>query len=403
MPEATQTPTKSLRLGLILLTLAYVFSQFFRSFLAVLTEVLETDLGATPEDLSVASGLWFLSFAVMQLPVGWALDRVGPRRTAAVLFFLGGAGGAALFAIATSPAHINAAMLFIGIGCSPVLMASYYIFARVYPAAMFATLGAMVIGIGSLGNLAGSAPLAWMVEAIGWREALGLLAIATAIIASFSYVFVVDPPPVETKEKGSLFDLLKLPALWLLLPLMFVNYAPGAGLRGLWIGPYLADVHGADTLTIGNASMVMSIAMIVGTFAYGPLDRVFGTRKWVIFVGNALGAVCVGLLWLLPTPGLTMTVALFAAVGFFGMSFPMMVAHGRSFAPPHLVGRGVTLINLFGIGGAGVFQLITGRIYSAAEATATTPAEAYAPVFGCLFLAVVAGLVIYLFSRDRLD
>lgn len=392
-----------MRVGLILLTLAYVLSQFFRSFLAVLAGVLQTDIGATPEDLSLASGLWFLSFAAMQIPVGWALDKIGPRKTSAFLFLLGGAGGATLFAIATSPAHINAAMFFIGIGCSPVLMASYYIFARVYPAAMFATLGAIVIGVGSLGNLAGSAPLAWMVQAIGWRETMGLLAMASAVIASFSFVFVQDPPAVEGDTKGSVLDLLKLPALWLIFPMMFVNYAPAAGLRGLWAGPYLADVQGADVITIGNVTMVMSVAMILGTFAIGPLDRLLGTRKWVIFTGNLLGACTILALYLTPDVSLIMAYLLFGLIGFFGMTFPMMVAHGRSFVPPHLAGRGVTLMNLFGIGGVGVFQIITGRLHAVGAAGATQPVDAYSPIFLFLALAMFCGLAIYLFSKDRLD
>ena len=54
-----------MRSGLFLLALAYVLSQFFRAFLAVLAGPLETDLGLAPEDLAFASGLWFLSFAAM--------------------------------------------------------------------------------------------------------------------------------------------------------------------------------------------------------------------------------------------------------------------------------------------------------------------------------------------------
>ena len=120
-----------MRPDLILLTFAYVLSQFYRAFLAVLTEVLETDIGAGAEALATASGFWFLAFAAMQLPVGWALDRVGPRRTVSLLLLIGGAGGAAMFALATTPVHVSIAMLLLGVGCSPVLMASYYIFARV--------------------------------------------------------------------------------------------------------------------------------------------------------------------------------------------------------------------------------------------------------------------------------
>ena len=69
--------------GLIALTLGYTLSQFYRAFLAVLSPTLEAELGASPGDLALSSGMWFIAFALMQLPVGWALDRIGPRRTAA--------------------------------------------------------------------------------------------------------------------------------------------------------------------------------------------------------------------------------------------------------------------------------------------------------------------------------
>ena len=208
--------------GLILLCLAYVLSQFYRAFLAVLTDVLGADLGATPDMLATASGLWFLSFAAMQIPVGWALDTIGPRHSSAVLLLLGGAGGAAVFALATSPLHINIAMLLIGVGCAPVLMASFFVFARMYPAAMFATLGAMMIGVGSLGNLAGSVPLTMAVEMFGWRETLWVLAGVTVLISIGIWFVVEDPPKVESDVKGSVLDLFKIRALWFIFPLMLV-------------------------------------------------------------------------------------------------------------------------------------------------------------------------------------
>ena len=308
--------------GLILLCLAYVLSQFFRAFLAVLTNVLDTDIGAQPDDLAFASGLWFLSFAAMQIPVGWLLDQTGPRRTASVLLLLGGGGGAAVFALATSPFHIAVAMLLIGIGCSPVLMASYYIFAREYPPARFATLAALMLGIGSLGNLVASYPTALAVDLMGWRATLGGLAAISACVAAGIWISVKDPEKAETQEKGSLFDLLKQPALWTIIPLMFVSYAPSASLRGLWAGPYLRDVFGQDTAQIGQATLVIGVAMIIGTFAYGPLDRVLGTRKWVIFGGNVLSLAALGLLGLWIDSGIWTVVILMAAVGFFRSHLP---------------------------------------------------------------------------------
>lgn len=387
--------------GLIILCLAYVLSQFFRAFLAVLAGVLNQDIGASPDDLAFASGLWFLTFAAMQLPVGLSLDKIGPRRTAAVLLLAGGSGGAVLFALATAPIHVSLAMVLIGIGCSPVLMASYYIFARNYPPARFATLAALMLGVGSSGNLVASYPTALAVELIGWRSTLIGLAVLSGLVALGIWMTVKDPEPVETEEKGSIFDLLKLPALWAILPLMFVAYAPSGAIRGLWAGPYLADVFGLSTGQIGQATLVMGAAMIAGTFVYGPLDRILGTRKWVIFGGNLLSAIALAVLCLWIDHGVWTAVILLAIIGFTGATFPVIMAHGRAFVPAHLVGRGVTLLNLFGIGGVGVMQIASGRLHEGA--TATTASAPYVIIFGFFAVTLVIGLVIYLFSRDSVD
>ena len=389
--------------GIISLCLAYVLSQFFRSFLAVLTGILGQDIGATPDDLSTASGLWFLSFALMQIPVGGALDRIGPRLTSAVLFLIGGAGGAALFAMAQSALHVKLAMLLIGIGCSPVLMASYYIFACVYSPRIFATLAATTIGVGSIGNLAGSVPLVWVVQIYGWRETLWGLAVVSAVIAVAAFIFVRNPPKFETTQIGRFSDLLKMPVLWFIIPLVFVNYLPVAALRGLWIGPYLVDTFGANTTQVGNASMMMSLAIIAGTFVYGPLDRVFGSRKWVIFAGNVIVLSALIALLLSGHLSFTWAVTLFTVIGFFGMSFPMIVAHGRAFAPPHIAGRGVTLMNLFSISGVGFFQVLSGKIQAAEIASGITGAARYSNILLLMSVLIGVSLLIYAFSQDNLD
>lgn len=390
-----------MRAGLIMLCLAYVLSQFFRAFLAVLTPVLERDLGASAEDLAFASGLWFLSFAAMQIPVGSALDRIGPRRTSAVLLLIGGGGGAVAFAFATTPLHISLAMALIGIGCSPVLMASFFIFARQFPAAKFATLAATTLGVGSVGNLVASYPTALAVEHLGWRLTLGLLALISAAVASGIWATVQDPERVENDASGSVLDLLRMPILWTIFPLMLVLYAPSAAIRGLWVGPYLNDVFGMETAQIGAFTLIMGVAMIAGTFFYGPMDRILGTRKWVILGGNVVALAAFGGLVVWVDTSITLSIVLISVIGFMGASFPVLVAHGRAFVPQHLVGRGVTLLNLFGIGGVGLMQFVTGRMHAAQiDAGVTAP---YTMIFGFFAVALALGSVIYLLSRDSLE
>ena len=392
-----------MKLGIAFLVLGYLFSQFYRAFLAVLSPVLGHDLGAGADDLALSSGLWFLAFAAMQLPVGWALDTLGPRRTSAWLLGAAGGGGALVFALAQTPVHIHVAMVLIGAGCSPVLMASYYIFGRVYSARAFATLAGATIGIGTLGNILGAWPLAWAAETFGWRETVLGLAVVTLAVGLALGWLVQDPPavPDDGNGRGSLVDVLRIPGVWFILPLLFVNYAPAAGLRGLWVGPYYADVYGAGSIAIGHVTLLMAIAMVIGAVAYGPLDRIFGTRKGVALAGNLACVACLLALWAVPTAGFWSSALLLAAVGLLGLSFPLLMAHGRSFFPPRVLGRGVTLLNLFSIGGVGVLQMISARVHAAAPAS--PPEAPYAAIFLFFALTLLAGCAIYAFSRDRLD
>lgn len=383
-----------MKAGIALLTLAYVLSQFYRAFLAVLAPALTEDLGLSNADLSRASGIFFLSFAAMQIPVGWALDRIGPRRTAAGLLCLAGGGGAALFAAATAGWQIDLAMALIGAGCAPVLMANYYIFARIYRPAVFATLAGVLMGVGSLGNIAASVPLGLAAEGLGWRGAMAGLAAITVATGAAAWGLVRDPEALGDGPRGSLLDILRIPAMWFIAPMMLVNYAPAAGLRGLWAGPYVADTYGAEL--VGAVTLAMGLAMIAGNFAYGPLDRVFGTRKWVVMGGNLLGAAACGAMWLVPAPGVIQATVLLAVIGALGSSYAMCIAHGRAFFPPGLVGRGVTLLNLFSIGGVSLMQFATGPVFEAAGGGVA----GYRALFGVFALVLLAGCAIYAFSED---
>ena len=389
-----------MRIGIAALILAYVLSQFYRAFLAVMTPVLTQDLGVTAAELASASGWWFLAFAAMQVPIGAWLDRVGPRLTSGLLMALG-AGGAVLFSQATGALQIKLAMALIGIGCAPVLMAGYFIFARSYSPAAFGTLAALMLGVGTLGNVASSLPLSWAVTAFGWRETVLGLAAITAVVALAILVLVRDPERLDGARGGSLLELLRMPALWPILIMMTVCYAPIAGLRGLWIGPYFADVHGAEQLEIGRISLWVGLAMVAGNFAYGPLDRWLHSRKGLVVAGNAVTLACLIALWWFAAATPLLATVLLMAAGFFGASFPIVLAHGRSFVPPHLMGRGVTLLNLFGIAPIGIAQIVTGRIHAATEAT--TPAAPFQAVFLFFAVATAIGLAVYLLSQNRTD
>lgn len=389
-----------LSVGIVSLVLAYVLSQFYRAFLAVLTPVLGTELGAMPGDLALSSGLWFATFAAMQIPVGRMLDRIGPRLTVALL--LGGAGGAgaAVFALAQAPWHLHLAMALLGVGCAPALMGSYYIIAREYPAAAFGALAGMIVGFGSLGNILGATPLVWAIETLGWRASIAGLGLATVGVALLIAGTVRDPAKLGTDHpQGSLAEVLRLRALWFILPLFFVNYAASGAIRGLWAAPYLERVFDADAVVIGRATLAMGVAMILGNFLVAPAVRLVGSLRRTVLIFTGATLVVMGFLVLNPDPGLRLAVALLALIGLSGAGYVLLMAHGRSFLPDHLVGRGVTFLNMISIGGVGVMQFASRPVFQAASG-AFAPPTAFALLFLFFAVPLAIGFILYFLTPE---
>ena len=157
---------------------AYVLSQFYRSFLAVIAPELARELALDPQALGNMQAFWILGFVVMQFPVGWALDTLGPRRTVSAIM-LAAVAGAVLFARATSAFDLNLAMVLIGVGCSAIYMGAIYVFGRVNRPDRFALLCSWLLGIGTAGNLLAASPLAFAAETIGWRASMLRLSTST--------------------------------------------------------------------------------------------------------------------------------------------------------------------------------------------------------------------------------
>ena len=380
---------------------AYVLSQFYRSFLAVIAPELARELALDPQALGNLQAFWILGFVATLFPLGWALDTLGPRRTVSVQM-LAAVAGALLFATAHSAMALNIAMLLIGAGCGSIYMGAIYMFGRIAPPQRFALLCSWLLGIGTAGNLLAASPLAWAAQSIGWRGAMVVMAAATAISALSVLLLIRDPVRITSHGSRGLFggigDILRIRALWPLLPITAVSYAVVLAERGLWAGPYFSSVFGLEPVARGHALLVMAAAMSAGAMAYGPLDRLLGTRKWVVFGGVAITALCFAALAL---PGLSLSAAILimGLLGGFGMTYGVLMAHGRSFVPDHLLGRGITLLNVLFIGGAGVLQPLSGALMK--QMAGAPPAQAHATLHLIFAGLLVASLIVYAFAKDN--
>lgn len=392
-------------LVLIVFLSAYIFSQFFRSCLAVIAGDLTRDLGLGPAELGNLTAIWFITFSLSQFTIGYLLDRYGPRRTCAYIMLVAVAG-ALIFASAKSYVLALIGMGLIGIGCAPILMAALFYFGRNSPPERFPFYTSVMVGVGNLGNLLGASPLAWSVQAIGWRSSMTVIAGMTALSALSVYLVVRDPPRLTRVGAGGnafteLWEIISLRPVWPCYALTFVSYATIAAERGLWIGPFLEQVHGFDVLQRGNAAFWMALGMALGALSVGVLVPILGTMKRVAILGSVGAITGFVTLALVRTLGPTATVITLGLTGLFGMCYGVILSHARLFFPEHLLGRGVTFVNFLSIGGAGVSLALSGQFVRASQAAGLPPAEIFSQLHLAFGVTILIMLLYYLTSPVR--
>ncbi len=412
--RSTERPSFPHRRGLIIvmtLATAYVASHFFRASNVTIGLDLMRDLGIGPEALGGLTGAFFFGFAAMQIPCGFFFDRFGPRRTVTGMLVLATIGGIVFTLAPTWPVLLTGRVLM-GAGFGVMLIGSMVVISRWFAPDRFATLTAMVLSIGLIGNLVATTPLAWASEAVGWRTVFAVAVLFTALATIAVWLVVRDAPPghpflERTPESPremlqGLMEVLRNPRLKFILALNFCHYACTFTVQGLWGGPYLREVHGLTPIEAGNVLFTAVIAYQIGMLTFGPLDRVLDTRKWIVVFGTVAIITTLALMALMPRLPVSLAIGGIVVIGFFSASSTMVMAHGRGIIPDRLIGRGMATINTSVMFGVACMQTVSGIVVGAFEplANGARSETAYRALFGVLAAILIVALAVYGRSAD---
>lgn len=385
----------------------YAISQFLRNSIGVIANDLARELSLSATQTGLLSSAFFFAFAAVQIPVGIAIDRYGPKKTMMVTAALT-VVSTILFALAPSASALIAARALMGLGCSTFLMAPLVIFARRFAPVRFAGLASLHMSLANIGTLSATAPLALSAAYLGWRTSFLAVAGLTAVIA-LMLVWAVPRDQAKSEGRENLAEAfrgvsraLKVRSFW---PVFFVHlttYGCFASVIGLWGGPWLTDVHGADLETRGRILLIGASAQIAGLLAWGALDRFWGSYKRLVFLAGTTTALLLIVLVVLPV-GLTAATVWFGLFGFCVAYTPILMAHGKSLFPPEIMGRGITLMNIGTMGGAFLSQSVTGMLIDLAgrnDRGSSYTAWNYNLVFGALAGWLLLSLVVYIRAID---
>lgn len=387
--------------------LGHYLSSLVRNVNAVLAPQLVGALALTPGQLGLLTSAFFFAAALVQLPVGMALDRYGPRKVQMVLMTCG-ATGALMFAYGQSFGQLLFARTLIGLGLGGCFMSAVKSVATWVAPARLPSVQGYLIAVGGLGAASSTMPVTKLLQYMDWR---GLFVLMAALIACCGLLIrLVSPPTVVGNAKPptlkSILDVYRHPSFRSATSLVVVSHMVFFGIQGLWIGRWLSDVARFPEPVVAYLLYMGMASVIFGAIAVGMITEWAGKRGIAPLDVAAIG---VGLFVLIQVaivfnwkPSMQLLSVMFTLVGTItGIEFAIV----SQSMPKELTGRAATCLNLVIFVGAFLVQAGFGQLIGlwTPDAANHYPPLAYRVAFGVLVLLQLPGLVGYFLRRRPLQ
>lgn len=379
--------------------LGHYLACLLRTVNAVLAPGLVRSLALDPGQLGLLTSVFFLSFALAQLPVGIALDRHGARKVQPGLM-LCAALGAMMFAHGRSFAELMVARAVIGCGMGGCFMAALHAVSRCVAPARLPMVQGCLTAVGGLGAATATAPVRMALDYMDWRSLFVLFGALTTGAALL--VRLAAPKDGDTAATAptvrSVFGVYRDPAFRRAVSLLLIPHTVFFGIQGLWIGRWLSDVA---RLPDGAVAYLLSLTMagvIAGAIAVGLVTDWLGRRGMapidVAGPGVLLFVLVQAAIVLDYRPSLALLAILFTLIGAVtGLEYAIVAQT----VPRSLAGRAATCLNLSIFAGACLMQAGFGQVVGLwpPDLAGHYPAHAYRVAFGMLVLLQLPGLAAY--------
>lgn len=382
---------------------AYFFSALIRAITATLSPQLTVEFALQARDLGLLAGGYFLGFAAMQLPLGRWLDRHGPKTV--ILGFLAVAVGACLaFSLADSFAGLLVARVLCGIGLAACLMAPLTGYRRWFDPASQLRANSWMLMTGSMGMVASTLPVQWLLPLAGWRPLFwglaALLLLSMAVIVWQVPRWDSAPQTQASSSAGSYAEVWRHPYFRRMTPVGFFNYGGMVAIQTLWAVPWMIRVAGYTQVQAATSLFWINVAMLTAFWSWGLLIPRLARRgvhtNQLIAWGSPLSLLMLGLI-VFGGEGMNAHAGLLLALFCVSSTFLSLAqpAVGMAF-PAELAGRALSAYNLVIFSGVFAVQWGIGLLIDALAALAWTPAQAFRGALGAFLLLNLASYVYFL-------
>ncbi len=268
--EKNILPIKKAVLIFFVFACGYFISALLRAITATLSPLLTSEFNLTAGNLGLLAGGYFLGFASMQIPLGYLLDRHGPKKIVSS-FLLIAIIGTAAFALAQSFSGLLISRILIGVGVSACLMGPLTGYRIWFADEYQQRANAWMLMVLSMGFVFSTLPVQILLPIIGWRWIFGLIAILILLVIFLTLFFIPKWKTENNNQEsaGSLSDVWKNNFFRSTIPLGLFNYGGIVAVQTLWAGPWMVRVAGYTPLESATGLFWINVTMLFAFFAFG--------------------------------------------------------------------------------------------------------------------------------------
>ncbi len=410
LSAATLLPKRTAISVFLVFAFAYFLSALIRAITATLSPTLTLEFALNASDLGLLAGGYFLGFSATQLPLGTWLDRYGPKKV--ILNFLAIAVlGCTAFSFATSFSGLLAARIFCGVGVSACLMAPLTGYRRWFEAATLMRANSWMLMTGSLGMVASTLPVQWLMPLVGWRVLFwglaALVLLSMVLIAWQVPRWSVAPDPGHALVSGNAgyAEVWRNPYFRKMAPIGFFCYGGLVAMQTLWAAPWMIKVAGYSALQAAGGLFWINVAMLCTFWTWGMVNP-WLTRRGIradrlIALGLPSSFILLAIV-IIAGPALSTGAGALWALYCMSCSFVSLAqpAVGMAFAPA-LAGRALSAYNLLIFAGVFVVQWGVGLAVDAFKALGMTEIGAFQAAMSVFLMCSILSYVYFLIAKSH--
>lgn len=280
----------------IVASVFYAYQYIIRVMPSIMLDDIMQQFSINAATFGQFSGVYYIGYSLMHIPVGIMLDRFGPRKimTGCILLTV---GGLMPLLFATHWAYPIVGRFMIGIGSSAAILGLFKIIRMIFSEERFSRFLSISVTIGLLGAIYGGGPVSYMRDTFGYFTVVEVFAITGVLLASLTYLIVPDIQSApQTSVAVDIKEVLSNKSvIWCCISAGLM-VGPLEGFADVWGGTFLRSAYGYQIAAAASLPSFIFIGMCFGAPVLSFIGEKFGILATIIIAGLVMCASFVLLL-----------------------------------------------------------------------------------------------------------